>query len=908
MTKPRRLTFQGRVHASGVWIDPGIIGELEARRRVLRLADRAQRIVRAEEAYVVLFEEPILVAAAEEWFGTPLVESERRWSAAPLRADEQARVAAPSDSLLLVRGGVVNVIDLRVCVSIDLAEWIDLSDWQVIKVIGLGPAPTVAGPRLAGGAPPTGDVHELLGGALPKLSPERAAILAALRDVSTTGPLGAVPIHRSTIFERVLQWFARPPRPALPAAAGSPPSAPAKESWIRTWLARAVASTALSQAIGRRQSQYIEKTMQLFMTEQWDEALRHAIPFSSLPGAPRPPALSIPSPRAELELRAIGSSPARTSLTLESEWYERMRQLYRDAVVHLERAGRIEEAAYVLFELLDESSDGVTLLERHDKWRLAAQMAEGRGLEAGRIVRLWFKAGDPARAILVARRTGAFADAVERLHRSGELEASFRLRILWADWLAQSGEYAAAVDAIWPHAPRVESGPVDARQLAFGWIDRSIAFGGPVACRMLAKKFSLAGERSDLREDVVRQVEGLLEDGSEEGSASRRELGQAFASLGDAAAAQVSRLIARHQMLDAQLSSTVHDASLTHAHDGVLRYEVTGLPRKGEPPPPLVPASIRIGAHDRGLFAIEDAVVLPNGRIVAALGEAGLRTVDRHGKTLRAYEHPAHELVLADNATRAIVLTHRGSHTQLHRLDLVTGRIERWCDARFAGHADSFDGARWFVWTEESVACIDVQSPGFDALWRVGGLDAPVVALARSASELAFVLRHEDARARPVAAPHAELVRWTYELSATGPVLRHRTKLFDLARSTSAVGFYASVVTGPTALVVARQASSEVDADVVQCHGSRGVVELRLPRGELCAAPEGVEQLAVLDTGCEWRRLRAVDLSPEGPSALLEGSRRTRIHRVGTSAVVVDDRGRILVRTPDRRFKLTLLR
>ena len=76
--------------------------------------------------------------------------------------------------------------------------------------------------------------------------------------------------------------------------------------------------------------------------------------------------------------------------------------------------------------------------------------AEDRKLPPGLIIRLWFLAGEKERALLVARQTGAFADAVERLACTDVAQAR-ALRRAWAEMLASAGHLSGAVEVERPH-------------------------------------------------------------------------------------------------------------------------------------------------------------------------------------------------------------------------------------------------------------------------------------------------------------------------------------------------------------------------------------------------------------------------------------------------------------------------
>jgi len=81
-------------------------------------------------------------------------------------------------------------------------------------------------------------------------------------------------------------------------------------------------------------------------------------------------------------------------------------------------------------------------------------------------------AGNRERALRIARRSGVFAEAVTRLERSRQPEHAHELRRLWAQGLAAAGDYAAAVDAIWPQEAiglgLREAAPLHGAELAAG--------------------------------------------------------------------------------------------------------------------------------------------------------------------------------------------------------------------------------------------------------------------------------------------------------------------------------------------------------------------------------------------------------------------------------------------------------
>src|SRR5262249_37302057 len=159
-----------------------------------------------------------------------------------------------------------------------------------------------------------------------------------------------------------------------------------------------------------------------------------AIPLGGGEGAR--PALGVPKPREDLSI-PLGPRSEGSAIGVGGELMNELRALYRRTFERPARAGQIERAAFVLAELLGANEEAVAFLEKHGRLRLAAELAESRELAPGLVVRQWFVAGDVERALTVARRTGAFADALLRLrHRDPDRANSFALH--WADGLADS--------------------------------------------------------------------------------------------------------------------------------------------------------------------------------------------------------------------------------------------------------------------------------------------------------------------------------------------------------------------------------------------------------------------------------------------------------------------------------------
>jgi hypothetical protein len=129
--------------------------------------------------------------------------------------------------------------------------------------------------------------------------------------------------------------------------------------------------------------------MQMFEQGDVDEALRHAIPLSSISDSPiLKMTLGLPGVRQNLRLNPFGRRPSSTIL-LGQSLYSHLNQLYRSTLKRLEAQGRIAEAAFVLAELLRSNEEAVAFLERNGRLREAAEVAEARELAPEIIVRQW---------------------------------------------------------------------------------------------------------------------------------------------------------------------------------------------------------------------------------------------------------------------------------------------------------------------------------------------------------------------------------------------------------------------------------------------------------------------------------------------------------------------------------------
>lgn len=517
---------------------------------------------------------------------------------------------------------------------------------------------------------------------------------------------------------------------------------------------RTAFASRLSRAVSRHHAAYVGKLREMFETGDFDGALRHAIPLAE--GGPRRFPLRAFPPRQDLTLRPERSRPWSVA-GLSPEHHGELRRLYREAVHRLESQEKVEEAAFLLAEVLHAHEEAVAFLERHGRLRLAAEMAEARDLPPGLVVRQWFLAGDRDRALRIARHTGAFSDAATRLERSRKLDEAAELRRLWAERLAEAGDYAAAVDTIWPLAAE--------RHRALDWIDRAIEQGGAQAGRMMARKVALGAEPFETLRGAAL---GLLESWRAEGAAARLTFAETLVrgpqtpetmTLARAAVRAVVRDAGR---LGTRLEPAGFRELVAFAGDGTLRTDAPALPLPAEEPWTARGEALlaEVAARDVGAMPAHDAAFLPNGLLAVALGEAGVRLFSRGGRVVAEFDQPAHRLVISDHGDRALALAKRGDIWRIARLDFMARRGEHWCDAALDAFAPDYDGALWFVATPRELLVAEVSATSLDGSWGLSHLPGRVLSLARSAHRCSVLFSGEE----------AEL--WTYELPSL--VLRRR--------------------------------------------------------------------------------------------------------------------------------------
>jgi hypothetical protein len=733
--KPRHFVNRGSVLASGFMIRWNTAGMNATRNRILDLWQPGLQVKRTGDAFIVLFPVPIRVIA-EEAIGEPLVRHGRALIALPLERREIDFLSPSNDCVIFAQAGRTQMISLAELPDEDITQWIDTESVVVADVVSLGmpPAePSYHAPRF--------DSRDIPG--VPPASSELQGLLAELRQrqksktpekAGVDGAMGLATVLG--VVQRLFRYirnlsFWRRQRTGANMAKNRVPAAVAKGNPVWHWLKhttnRLLNFTRFSRLLSLRHARYMARMVAMMQSGDIEEGLRHAIPLADAANLANqePSWFGLPRRRSSLSIFPF-RTPARSAWVLNGPSYNYLRSLYRQAFQRLEAQGRVEEAAFVLTELLASHAEAVSFLEKHGRLHLAAEIAEAKELSPALAIRLWWLAKERNRAIVLACRTGEFEKAIQYL--AGNREESDQLRLVWAERLAASGKYIAAVEVIWP-VPA-------ARHLARQWLTQAIDLGGTAGGMALARKTVLYPESFP---EVLAQVETLMADETEELASGRRAFAESLYKDPKTTESKVLARIAIRALVRDIQSGTIEITPaklrqlVDHTMDPCLRVDVPALPALKPATENLPPAQVlEISAGDSGHHSITDIALLPDGKLLVALGEAGLLFLSRDGKTIAQLNQPAHKLVVSDDGSRVIGIAPRDSVSRLVRIDVLARTASYWCDTTITAYTDNFDGSIWCVANNDDIFLVDTLAKRFETLWRIPDLGGHVRAMQRN--------------------------------------------------------------------------------------------------------------------------------------------------------------------------------
>jgi hypothetical protein len=735
-----------------------VTGMSEARDRVLKIWQRGLQLKKTDFAFIVLLPVPVRVIA-EQAIGDPLVRHERLLMALPLELKEVACLSLPRESVVFAKAGRIHTIPLAGLSDEDITQWVDTESGTVADVISLGArpekpafqAPEFRSRDMPGVPPASSELQQLLAELRQPQSKEGPGRAGTGRDLGLMTVVGA--------FRRLGRWFRgllfrrKQQLQTHRMSENRTPQAARTNLfwlWLRRNTNRLLNLTRFSRLLNLRHARYLSRLVAMMQSGDIDEGLRHAIPLADATSlADRKVSwFGVPNRRSSLSIDPFRPPPP-SAWALDGHFYTYLRNLYQQAFRRLKAQGRVEEAAFVLTELLASHAEAVSFLEEHGRLRLAAEIAEAKKLSPAMAIRLWWLAKEPKRAISLGCRTGEFETAIKHLSSSHPDEAD-KLRVFWAERLALSGKYVAAAEAIWP----VKEG----QRLASRWLTQAIDLGGTAGGIALARK---AARFPESFSDLFAQVESLLVDETADSAGGRRAFAETLRQERRTPESQtLARMAVRSVVRDIQQGIVEFTPGqlrnlLDYTGDAGLRADVPPLQAlKREPESTTPPAVVEIAAHDVGRHFVTDLALLPNGSLLLALGEAGLLFLSRDGKPIAQLNQPAHKLVVSDDGSRVIAIAPRGSVSRLVRIDVVARTASYWCDATISMYTDNFDGSVWCVANGEDVFLIDTLAQGFEALWKIPDLDGNVRAMQRNRKEKRLYVVTENPK---------QLILWMFD-------------------------------------------------------------------------------------------------------------------------------------------------
>lgn len=491
----------------------------------------------------------------------------------------------------------------------------------------------------------------------------------------------------------------------------------------------------ISRLLKGQQARYMKRMLEMFEDENLENALRYAVPLNTKADGFEKEALGTPDPRKDISINLQSRSRGGSSYDFGEQFYQYLQDIYQNAYEKLLRQGDIEQAAFVLAELLGDISGAIDLFEKNGQIQKAAELAEALGTPE-QAIRLWLKLGNKERVISIAKKFDAYQSAISALENKNMKAESFILRDLYAEDLIARGDYEAAVEALWPLLPQ-------SKEWINQLIDKSKPLGKLVNVRMLARQTLFEGEENTILEQYTKLLPIDLED--EAHQAAHLEFVEFLTSLKtkntEISLSPIASLLLRRSLR--YILSVPHSRYwkinknklnqwIALTKDQVLRSDVIS---SGQIASHLTNSLAR--SNQRDLLPSEIIVDFPEGQsifdmakafdntFVIALGENGINLirVNTFGTiTIRHFSIPTQKIVISDNGLRALSVYTANTFHVVHVLELDTGRSHFYGNLSLEWFAEQYDGWNWVTYQNRRIQVFDMLQNKPTVVWSVGDL------------------------------------------------------------------------------------------------------------------------------------------------------------------------------------------
>lgn len=666
----------------------------------------------------------------EKIVGWPMIRLGRTYCSAPLETIEIATL--PPADVWLVRSGQVEAMHFSNAEKISLSNWIDIEGYDFQDTYDCYDALILNQTELLA---KTQDVRTMLGDKIPPASNEQQQFLQAAKKraqsnktVNSSGSLA------SPAFKLISGLISKKTTSAITDS--DPQKGLSQVSHWQRWLAKLAMTSGLSSIMGRQHANYIRRMMEMFESDDIENALRHALPLGS-DDVSQQQMLGRLQARQNLNVnQSYSGSGAFVGISSQLQQY--LQQLYRQQFTRLDQAGRIDEALFVLAELLQVRQEALDYLEKHQRYQQAAELARSWRFPTAQIIRLYCCSGDWQTAVTVARLENGFASAVLLLEPNWP-DAAKRLRVEWAQSLAEQGKWLDAVDAVW----RLPEEQHQAQQ----WLLNAESAGGQLAARALVTRSLLLPDTLDIYQSYLSKLIHTADRYQDRAALAVELLAvqQHTPASRGLAKGLVRTMISDQFSGHAQLTGNEITKLIALSDDKVLKND---LPQGKFPSPELKSFEqqkkvIDIIAPEAGLHEIHDAAVLLDQRYLVALGEAGAAIVNSTGQIVSRYSVPAYRIVLAHSRQVALVLTRRDEIWLVNKLDLVLHTVTELGMVKMDVYAQQFDGIIWSIAEGNHIRVVDVER-NMGTLWQVNDLPGNVTAVNTTLKEEQWLIMAKE--------------------------------------------------------------------------------------------------------------------------------------------------------------------